>query len=41
VPNQELAKKIVAHEDHAGVRELIEGLENPNKDIQADCIKVL
>jgi hypothetical protein len=41
VPNQELAKKIAAKKDSKGVQELINNLNNKNKDIQSDCIKVL
>lgn len=41
VPNQELAKKLVASQDHAGVRELAENLGNKDAAIQSDCIKTL
>lgn len=41
VPNQELAKQIVAENDKNGIKELVENLDNKNKDIQSDCIKVL
>ena len=41
VPNQELAQSIVAAKDKKAVKELIENLEQKNKDIQNDCIKVL
>lgn len=41
VPNQVLAKKIVKTNDKKAVLELIENLENKDKNIQADCIKVL
>jgi hypothetical protein len=41
VPNQELAKKIVAMHDRKAIRELVENLQNKNKNIQSDCIKVL
>ncbi len=41
VPNQELARDLAAHKDSAGIREIAENLWNKNKDIQADCIKVL
>lgn len=41
VPNQELAKKIVAENNRAAVIELIENLNNQRKDIQNDCIKVV
>ncbi|MFM7022423.1 MAG: hypothetical protein ACKOXB_05555 [Flavobacteriales bacterium] len=41
VPNQELAKRIVAKNDKAAVKELVENLKSKKKDIQADCIKTL
>lgn len=42
VPNQELAKEIIAKKDKAAVAELIELLQNhKNKGIEADCIKTL
>jgi hypothetical protein len=41
VPNQELAEKIVHHNDTAAVKELIELLQHKSKDIQHDSIKVL
>jgi hypothetical protein len=41
VPNQELAKSIVAANDVKGIKELIENLHNKDKNIQSDCIKVL
>ncbi|MFN0176439.1 MAG: hypothetical protein ACKVU0_17500 [Saprospiraceae bacterium] len=41
VPNQELAKAIVAVADTHAISELIENLSNKSKDIQSDCIKVL
>jgi len=41
VPNQELARLIVNKRDAAAVRELVENLNNKNKGIQSDCIKVL
>jgi len=40
-PNQELAKKITTTKDKKAVKELIENLNNKNKDIQSDCIKVI
>lgn len=40
-PNQELAKKIVAKNDKNAVKELVEHLNDKDKDIQSDCIKVL
>ena len=41
VPNQELARDLAAKKDKAGIRELVENLWNKDKNIQADCIKVL
>jgi hypothetical protein len=41
IPNQELAKQILTKKDTAGIKELIENLNNKNKNIQNDCIKVL
>jgi hypothetical protein len=41
VPNQELARDLATRHDQAGIREVAENLWNKNKDIQADCIKVL
>ena len=41
VPNQELARSLAAKKDKAGIREIAENLWNKDKNIQADCIKVL
>jgi hypothetical protein len=41
VPNQELARDLAVRKDKAGIREIAENLQNNNKNIQADCIKVL
>jgi hypothetical protein len=41
VPNQELARRLAAAKDTAGVQEIAENLWNKNKNIQSDCIKVL
>ena len=41
VPNQELARDLAAKKDEAGIREIAENLWNKDKNIQADCIKVL
>ena len=41
VPNQELARDLIARKDKAGIREIAENLWNKDKNIQADCIKVL
>jgi hypothetical protein len=40
-PNQELAKQIAAKGDKKAVQELIDNLNNRDKNIQSDCIKVL
>jgi len=40
-PNQELARDLAAKNDKAGIREIAENLWNKDKNIQADCIKVL
>ena len=41
VPNQELARDLAARKDKAGIHEIAENLWNKDKNIQADCIKVL
>lgn len=41
IPNQALARDLVARNDQAGIREAVENLWNKDKSIQADCIKVL
>ena len=41
VPNQELARKLASGRDRRGVREIAENLWNKDKNIQADCIKVI
>jgi hypothetical protein len=41
VPNQELARDLATKKDKAGIREIAENLWNKDKNIQADCIKVL
>ncbi|MGH9877217.1 MAG: hypothetical protein ACRD5H_06225 [Nitrososphaerales archaeon] len=41
VPNLELARDLAAKKDKAGIREIAENLWNKDKNIQADCIKVL
>jgi hypothetical protein len=41
VPNQELARELAAKKDMAGIREIAENLRNKDRNIQADCIKVL
>jgi len=41
VPNQELARDLARHKDNAGIREIAENLWNKDRNVQADCIKVL
>ncbi len=41
VPNQELARDLAAKKNKTGIREIAENLWNKDKNIQADCIKVL
>ena len=41
VPNQELARELAERKDYQGIREIAENLWNKDKNIQADCIKVL
>ncbi|MCI0515618.1 hypothetical protein L0128_20580 [candidate division KSB1 bacterium] len=41
VPNQTLARELVASQNHAGIQEIAENLWNKNRNIQADCLKVL
>lgn len=41
VPNQELAKALVAAQDREGIAELAANLQNKNVDIASDCIKTL
>jgi hypothetical protein len=41
VPNQELARDLAAKKDKKGIREIAENLWNKDRNIQADCIKVL
>ena len=41
IPNQELAKQIVKRNDKDSVNELFGHLNNKNKNIQSDCIKVI
>jgi hypothetical protein len=40
-PNQELARDLAARNDKTGIREIAKHLWNKDKNIQADCIKVL
>jgi len=41
VPNQELARELATKKDKKGIREIAENLWNKDRNIQADCIKVL
>jgi hypothetical protein len=41
VPNVELAREFAAKKDRKGIREIAENLWHKDKNIQADCIKVL
>ena len=41
VPNQNLAKEIANTNDKKAIRELVGNLNNKDKEIQSDCIKVI
>ena len=41
IPNQELARDLVARGDLAGIRDVAENLWNADAGIQKDCVKVL
>jgi hypothetical protein len=41
VPNQELARDLAAKKDRSGIKEIAHNLWNKDRNIQADCIKVL
>jgi len=41
VLNQELAKELAQKNDKSGIKEIAENLQNKDKNIQNDCIKVL
>ena len=41
VPNQLLAKELAETKNKDGIREIAENLENKNKNIRSDCLKVL
>ena len=41
IPNQELARDLAARKDSQGIQEIVENLWNKDRNIQADCIKVL
>lgn len=40
-PNQALAKKLAENNDREGIREIVDGLNHKEKNVQSDCIKVL
>ena len=41
VPNQLLAKELAETKNLGGIREIVDNLENNNKNIRSDCLKVL
>ena len=41
VPNQELARDLAVQQDAAGIHEIAENLWSKDKNVRADCIKVL
>lgn len=41
VPNQELARELAETQNREGLREIAENLWNKDKNVQADCLKVL
>ncbi len=41
VPNQELARELAASDNTKAIQELVQNLNNKDKSIQSDCIKVL
>ncbi|MHB2149698.1 hypothetical protein ACX8XP_11630 [Calditrichota bacterium LG25] len=41
VPNQELARELANRKANDEIRQLVENLKNPQRNIQSDCIKVL
>jgi len=41
VPNQELARELAEKADKEGIREIAQNLNNKNKSVQSDCLKVL
>ncbi len=41
VPNQQLARKLAAGKDTAGIQELVDHLQDKNADIANDCIKTI
>ncbi len=41
IPNQDLATELADKNDISSIKQLVENLNNKNKNIQSDCIKVL
>ncbi len=41
VPNQLLAKELAETKNIDGIREIADNLENKNKNVRSDCLKVL
>jgi hypothetical protein len=41
VPNQELARELVATRDREGIREIADNLGHQNPNVESDCLKVL
>src|SRR5574340_1282096 len=41
IPNQELARDLARKKDRKGIQEIAANLWNTDRNIQADCIKVL
>lgn len=41
VPNQQLAKELAQTENKTGIAEIASNLQNKNKNVQSDCLKVL
>jgi hypothetical protein len=41
VPNQLLAKELAETKNNIGIREISENLDNMNKNVRSDCLKVL
>ena len=40
-PNKELARELAESSDNQGIQEIAQNLQNKNKNIQSDCLKVL
>jgi len=41
VPNQLLAKELAETKNEQGIQEIVENLDNKNKNVRSDCLKVL